>query len=164
MLFTGDNVDYNILTIDWKGAFRGMGIIAALTPRKQPDIVVPRKQVAELHVEEHAEIGKVDYRFSNHARQSVKFLDLPKMPEKGSRVDLLWELSFSFQEPAPSWWRLMHILHQLTAEDGHEMADHSPLHRKAPKGRNSNSSSSSSPTDTKAKHIQGVHPSFFLCQ
>ena len=35
MLFTGDNVDHNILTIDGKGTFHGMGIIAALTPRKQ---------------------------------------------------------------------------------------------------------------------------------
>ena len=85
MLFTGDN----ILTIGGKGTFHGMGIIAPLTPRKQLDIVVPRKQVAELHVKEHGEIGKVDYRFSNHARQSVAFLDLPKSPETGIRVDLL---------------------------------------------------------------------------
>ena len=56
MLFTGDNVDHNILTIDGKGTFHGMGIIAALTPRKQFDIVVPRKQVAELHVRTYLQV------------------------------------------------------------------------------------------------------------
>ena len=109
VLFTCDTVYHNILTIDGKGTFHGMGIIAALTPRKQLDIVVPRTQIAELHVKEHAEIGKVDFRFSNHARQSVKILDLPKSPETGSRVDMLWELSFSFEEPTPNWSRMMHL-------------------------------------------------------
>ena len=50
VLFTGDNLDHNILTIDGKGTFHEMGIIAALTPRKQLGIIVPRKQVAELHL------------------------------------------------------------------------------------------------------------------
>ena len=50
VLFTGDNVDHNILTIDGNGTFHGMGIIAVLAPRKQLGILVPRKQVAELHV------------------------------------------------------------------------------------------------------------------
>ena len=40
LLFTGDNVDHNILTIDGKGKFHGMGVIAALTPKKQLGIVV----------------------------------------------------------------------------------------------------------------------------
>ena len=90
-----------------------------LTPRKQLGIEVPRKQVAELDVKEHAEIGIVDYRFSNHARQSVTFLDLPKSPETGSRVDLYkWDLPFSFEESTPNWSRMMHILHQGQAHPG----------------------------------------------
>ena len=32
ILFASDNIDHNILTIDGKGSFHGMGIIAALTP------------------------------------------------------------------------------------------------------------------------------------
>ena len=50
----------------------GVGIIDVLTQRKQLGIVVPRKQEDEFHVKEHADIGIVDYRFSNHGRQSVK--------------------------------------------------------------------------------------------
>ena len=37
---------------------------------------------------------------------------------------------------------LLYFSEPPTAEDGHEMAEPSPLHRKAPKGRNSNSPSS----------------------
>ena len=91
---------------------------SVLAPRKQLGIVVPRKQVPELHVKEHAEIGIVNYRFSNYARQTVKFLDLPKLPETGSRIDQLWELSFSLQEPVPNWSKTMHILHQGQAHPG----------------------------------------------
>jgi hypothetical protein len=32
VLFTGDNVDHNIRTLDGKGTFHGMGIIACITP------------------------------------------------------------------------------------------------------------------------------------
>ena len=35
VLFTDDNLDHNILTIDGKGTFNGMGIIAVLASRKQ---------------------------------------------------------------------------------------------------------------------------------
>ena len=30
-----DNVDHNIISLDGKGTFHGMGMIAALTPRKK---------------------------------------------------------------------------------------------------------------------------------
>lgn len=36
-LFVADNVDHNILTLDGKGSFHGMGIIAAITPGKEID-------------------------------------------------------------------------------------------------------------------------------
>ena len=38
LLFAGDNVDHNILTIDGKGTFHGMGIIAAITPGRKRTI------------------------------------------------------------------------------------------------------------------------------
>ena len=103
VLFTGDNVDHNIVTIDGKGTFHGMGIIAALAPRKQLGIVVPRKQVAELHVKEHAAIGIMDYRFSNHARQSVEFLDLPKSPEDRKWDRSVMGIVIQFPEASTQW-------------------------------------------------------------
>jgi len=33
VLFAADNVDHNIITIDGKGTFRGMGVIASVTPK-----------------------------------------------------------------------------------------------------------------------------------
>ncbi|KAJ8023883.1 hypothetical protein HOLleu_36450 [Holothuria leucospilota] len=42
LLFAGDNVDHNIITIDGKGTFHGMGMIAALTPEKQTSYLVSR--------------------------------------------------------------------------------------------------------------------------
>ena len=35
LLFAGDNVDHNILTIDGRGTFHGMGFVAALTPGRK---------------------------------------------------------------------------------------------------------------------------------
>ena len=35
VLFAGDNVDHNIITLDGKGTFHGMGMIAALTPGRK---------------------------------------------------------------------------------------------------------------------------------
>ncbi len=48
LLFAGDNVDHNILTLDGKGTFHGMGIIAALTPGRKKDRLIPRKNIANL--------------------------------------------------------------------------------------------------------------------
>ena len=50
----------------------------------------------------------MEYRSSNQARQGVTFLDLPKSPETGSRVDLYkWDLPFIFEESTPNWSRMM---------------------------------------------------------
>ena len=44
LLFAGDNVDHNIITLDGKGTFHGMGKIAALTPGKEVSHGIPRKK------------------------------------------------------------------------------------------------------------------------
>ena len=45
LLFVGDNVDHNILTIDGKGTFHGMGIIAILTPGHNTKLTIHRRKV-----------------------------------------------------------------------------------------------------------------------
>jgi hypothetical protein len=37
VLFAADNVDHKIITLDGKGTFHGMGMIAAITPGRQID-------------------------------------------------------------------------------------------------------------------------------
>ena len=42
LLFAGDNVDHNIITLDGKGTFHGMGMIAAITQGKQVSCIISR--------------------------------------------------------------------------------------------------------------------------
>lgn len=42
LLFAGDNVDHNIITLDGKSTFHGMGMIAAIIPAKQGSHVIPQ--------------------------------------------------------------------------------------------------------------------------
>lgn len=59
VLFEVDNVDHNLRTIDGKGTFHGIGMVAALTP--------------DLKVVEYAKIDIINYRFANHVSSSVVF-------------------------------------------------------------------------------------------
>ena len=45
-----DNVDHNIITIDGKGTFHGMGITATLTPARRMTQTIQRKQVSDLKI------------------------------------------------------------------------------------------------------------------
>ena len=48
LLFTGDNVDHDIITLDGKGTFHGMGMIAAITPGKQVILGIPQQKNGRL--------------------------------------------------------------------------------------------------------------------
>ena len=41
VLFAADNVDHNIITLDGKGTFHGIGVIASVTPGKQMNDLIP---------------------------------------------------------------------------------------------------------------------------
>ena len=56
LLFAADNVDHNIITIDGKGTFHGMGMIVALTPGKQTKRIIPRRMVSELNITERPKL------------------------------------------------------------------------------------------------------------
>ena len=62
MLFAADNVDHNILTLDGKDTFHGMGMVAATTPGKQNSRKIPRKKVSELKLSGMAQVPIVEYR------------------------------------------------------------------------------------------------------
>lgn len=59
--FAVDNADHNILTLDGKGTFHGIGMIAALTSEQQTAYVMPRKKVSQLNAKEVSWVGIVDY-------------------------------------------------------------------------------------------------------
>ena len=112
ILFAGDNVDHNILTIDGQGTFHGMGIIAALTPGKTKDRIIPRKIDQDLNLSMLNTIPFIEHRFAKHARESILFKELPEMMSGNKKVDIMWEMSLSFKQEIPGWQGMMHILNE----------------------------------------------------
>ena len=45
LLFAADNVDHNIVSLDGKGTFHGMGMIAAVTPGQQVSQPISRQKI-----------------------------------------------------------------------------------------------------------------------
>lgn len=118
VVFAADNVDHNIVTIDGRGTFHGMGMIAATTPETQRTQLIPRKKVSLLNVKEMAQVDIIEYRFSNYARRHVLFETLPQMYCSAAPVDILWETSFCFHQEVPNWQGMMHILHRGSNHPG----------------------------------------------
>ena len=130
LLFAADNVDHNILTIDGKGTFHGMGMIAALTPRQETLHKIPRHKTAELNIVDKSTIVIIDHRFPKHLSREITFAELSELtnvPKIDRSVDLLWELSFKFKEPTPGWHGMMHIIHQGNAHPGPSAVMYLPM-------------------------------------
>ena len=112
LLFAGDNVDHNILTVDGKGTFHGMGIIAALIPGRKKDRLIPRKNIANLEFAAKGKIPIIEHRFAKHVRQTIVFEHTPTLVNIDRTIDVLWELSLNFKDETPGWQGMMHIIHQ----------------------------------------------------
>jgi hypothetical protein len=111
--FIADNVDHNVSTIDGRGTFHGMGIIATITPKKKNVF----KPISKLHVtaEEIATVGRINIEYFKIPPElsPLKYHLLPKMPisDMTSGLDVLWETSLLLQNPRPSWSGMMQMLH-----------------------------------------------------
>ena len=110
LLFAADNVDHNIVTIDGKGTFHGMGMIAAVTPGRQVSYTILRQKLCELKLTNETKIPIKEYHFSKHALCHIQFQPLPMLNDEDHRIDLLWELSFRFHLQIPNWQGMMHTL------------------------------------------------------
>ena len=118
LLFAADNVDHNIATLDGKGTFHGMGMIAAATPGRQVSYHVQRKKICELNITSETRIPIKEYRFSQYACRKIKFLPLPLVHDGDRRVDLLWEVSLRFKVKVPNWQGMMHTLYNECSHPG----------------------------------------------
>ena len=127
LLFAADNVDHNILTIDGKGTFHGMGMIVALTPGQRSVHAIPRHKITDLIIPEDAKVTITDYNRSRYARESIKFQDLPIFPECDKKIDLLWELSFNSKQTIPGWHGMMLIIHQGNEHAGQSSIRYLPM-------------------------------------
>ncbi|KAH3852469.1 hypothetical protein DPMN_094979 [Dreissena polymorpha] len=56
VLFAADNVDHNIVTLDGKGTFHGMGIIASITSGTRTYFLFPQKQTSVLNTRNETKI------------------------------------------------------------------------------------------------------------
>lgn len=66
-LFVGDNVDHNMLTVDGKGTFHRIGMIAAVIPVRITTHDVRRQSIADLNIAEMCKMDILEYRFTNSA-------------------------------------------------------------------------------------------------
>ena len=117
LLFAGDNVDHNIITIDGKGTFHGIGIILAPTPGKKKDYVIPRQNVTNLNISVKNKIPIIEHRF----------VKLQLLTECDRNTDILWELSPHFQQDTPGWQGSMHIIHQGLEHPGKSSIVYLPM-------------------------------------
>lgn len=64
LLFAADNVDHNIITLDGKGTFHGMGMVAAVTPGRKVSRTVLRQKTADVQIVEQCRVDVKEYRFT----------------------------------------------------------------------------------------------------
>jgi 5'-3' exonuclease len=127
LLFAADNVDHNIATLDGKGTFHGMGMIAALTPGRKTNQIISRQHSSQVKITDKTKIDIIEYRFATHARRTMKFEKLAPLLDCDRRVDVLWELSFNFKQDVPSWQGMMHIVHQGNEHPGQSSIVYLPM-------------------------------------
>ena len=127
VLFAADNVDHNILTLDGKGTFHGMGIVAATTPGQVTTHVVQRRKVSDLIVKEMSRIDIIDYRFSTFARRNIMFQELQECHCSAPVIDIFWELAFCFDCDTPNWQGMMNIIHSGTEHPGKSSVTFLPM-------------------------------------
>ena len=89
--FVADNVDHDICTLDGRGTFHAMGIIADVTPSIKKIIVIP---IHNVSIDDIKTAGKIRFQFypgSSGRSSSIPYQKLPDftMDDIGSRLDLL---------------------------------------------------------------------------
>ena len=96
VLFAADNVDHNIVTLDGKGTFHGMGMLAPVTPGNKVAHTVLRRKLSDLNTIDQTKVDIVEHRFARQALSSVKFQPLPILYDIAHNIDILWDMSFRF--------------------------------------------------------------------
>ena len=64
LLFAAGNVDHNIVSLDGKGTFHGMGMIAAVTPGHGITHTILRHKIFELNIIDLTKVDIMEYRFA----------------------------------------------------------------------------------------------------
>ena len=109
--YAADNVDHNIITIDGRNTFHGMGIIATVTPGTKSSYHIPRITVP---TEDICSIGHVKIYFSTDTA-GIKLLSyhplvIPDAEDPTSTIDALWKASLLLHPRRPGWSGLMQMV------------------------------------------------------
>ena len=73
LLFAADNVDHNIVSLDGKGTFHGMGMITAVTPGHETTHTILRQKTSELYIIDLTKVDIMEYRFAKTTQRSIEF-------------------------------------------------------------------------------------------
>ena len=112
--YIADNVDHDIRTIDGKGTFHGMGIIAAVTPGIRKSHIIKRVHVSQ---EELENVAKIDIKFCQQpakSESSVRFIELHQGPviDTTRHLDQVAKIIWPLRCPIPSWSGVMQMCHK----------------------------------------------------
>ena len=103
--YVADNVDHNTRTLDGKGTFHGMGIIATITPGGRISKLVPKKDVSPEELAAAGEINICHYR--NQAGHTTplfnKELKDLRIEDASPNLDLIWKMT-------PGWLGFMQMV------------------------------------------------------
>ena len=111
LLFAADNADHNVITLEERGTFHGMGMIAAIISERVIDQAVDRCQVSEyiIIVRRGFCSQNTDFQGIPHGYH-IQRPPSPKIARNDKSVHIFWEM-FSFKEATPEWQSMMHQLH-----------------------------------------------------
>ncbi|KAL8569810.1 hypothetical protein ACOMHN_006536 [Nucella lapillus] len=110
-----DNVDHDTATLDGRGTFHGMGIIASVTPGVKAARRVPRRDVSLKDIKAIGQIKIHFFRPDKTGLSGLTFKALPAISANvDSNLDLLSKVSWPLKNPCPAWSGLMQMVQEGT--------------------------------------------------
>jgi hypothetical protein len=110
--YAADNVDHNIQTLDGKGTFHGMGMIATITPGKKVTECVPRVKATFSDI---AKVGGIQIKYYNREIDisHLVFSDIkvPNTEDVPDKLSVLYKVSLLFKPPHTLWSGMMQSIH-----------------------------------------------------
>lgn len=115
ILCAADNVDHNVRTLDGNNTFHGMGMIASIKLPSKNSTKILRRTVTNQEILKASSINIVNYREAKDIVNILTFKQLDKTIFCVNSTDLLWKLSWYFNNPIPSWSGCMQLSYDKQA-------------------------------------------------
>ena len=106
-----DNVDHNVCTLNGRNTFHGMGIIAAITPKVNSSIIVPKKTVS---TDSLIQIGRIETKFIERrtGHSPIKYQNLKYLLcKEDNAISLFWSCTWLLKPKRPLWNGFMQMIH-----------------------------------------------------